>query len=90
MDPSFVNVTLQFFDTIDSAYNYAEEELENATILIHSGVYQREFLVIDSNVTMIGAGQFTRYVVSPTTKILTRTRPCTAGIFTCRWHGPRR
>ncbi|KAK2174892.1 hypothetical protein NP493_769g02005 [Ridgeia piscesae] len=47
--------TILFFDTIDSAYNYAEEQLENATILIHSGVYQREFLVIDSNVTMIGA-----------------------------------
>jgi F-box protein 11 len=45
----------QYFDTIDAAYNYAEEEEENPLILIHSGIYQREFLVIDSNVTLLGA-----------------------------------
>ena len=44
----------QFFDTIDAAYNYGEE-MENPLILIHTGVYRREFLVIDSNVTMLGA-----------------------------------
>jgi len=65
LTPSFWPVTFQFFDTIGSAYNYAEEQLENATILIHSGVYQREFLVIDSNVTMIGAGQSSRSLFSP-------------------------
>ena len=51
-----------FFDTIDAAYNYAEETLKRRDviapiILIHSGVYRNEFLVIDSNVAMIGAGQ---------------------------------
>lgn len=48
-----------FFDTIDSAYNYAEMEGDQRgdhhTILIHSGTYKREYLVIDINVTMLGA-----------------------------------
>ena len=55
-----------FFNTIDTAYNYAEELLENPLILIHSGVYQGEFLVIDANITMLGAGRlcFKRDIVS--------------------------
>lgn len=48
----------QYFNTIDAAYNYAEGEIDNPLILIHSGVYQGEVLVIDSNVTMLGAGTF--------------------------------
>lgn len=56
-----VFVITQFFDTIDSAYNYAEMEGDQRgdhhTILIHSGTYKREYLVIDINVTMLGAGK---------------------------------
>ena len=52
---------LVFFDTIDAAYSHAEESLKHSPlppiILIHSGTYRNEFLVIDSNVVMIGAGQ---------------------------------
>ena len=52
---------MQYFDTIDSAYNYAEEEMKDDSelpiIMIHKGLYRREFLVIDSNVVMIGAGE---------------------------------
>ena len=52
---------LKFFDTIDAAYNYAEEEMKDEAevpiILIHTGIYRREYLSIDSNVMMIGAGQ---------------------------------
>ena len=44
-----------FFNTIDAAYNYAEEEVVNPLILIHSGLYLGEFLVVDYNVTMLGA-----------------------------------
>ena len=31
---------------------------QNVLILVHSGVYKAEFLVIDSNVTILGAGKF--------------------------------
>ncbi|CAH1792557.1 unnamed protein product [Owenia fusiformis] len=48
--------TILFFDTIEQAYNYADtEEMENALILVHSGMYQGEFLVIDTNINLIGA-----------------------------------
>ncbi|CAL1527772.1 unnamed protein product [Lymnaea stagnalis] len=44
------------FDTIESAYNFADtEELEDALIFMHSGVYHGEFLLIDSPVSLIGA-----------------------------------
>ncbi|KFM57248.1 F-box only protein 11, partial [Stegodyphus mimosarum] len=46
------NIT--YFDTIESAFNYSEE-LENPLIFIHAGVYKGEFLIIDTNVAMIGA-----------------------------------
>ena len=57
-------VDLQYFDTIDSAYNYAED-LENPLIVVHTGVYTREFLVIDSSVTIIGAGMLHKRNVLP-------------------------
>ena len=51
--------SFQFFNTIESAYNYAEEEMrQNVLILVHSGTYKAEFLVIDSNVTILGAGEY--------------------------------
>ncbi|GBN81536.1 F-box only protein 11, partial [Araneus ventricosus] len=46
------NIT--YFDTIESAFNYSEE-LENPLIFIHAGLYKGEFLIIDTNVAMIGA-----------------------------------
>lgn len=46
------NIT--YFDTIDSAFNYSEE-LENPLIFIHSGVYKGEFLIVDTNVALLGA-----------------------------------
>ena len=49
--------SLQYFNTIDAAYNYGEGEMVNPLILVHSGVYQGEFLVIDSDVTILGAGK---------------------------------
>ncbi|XP_074643961.1 F-box only protein 11-like [Tubulanus polymorphus] len=54
------------FDTIEQAYNYADsEEMDNALIFIHSNVYQGEFLVIDNNVSLIGAapGNVTDHVI---------------------------
>ncbi len=49
---------LQYFNTIESAISYAEEELrQNVLIMVHSGVYKTELLVIDSNVTILGAGE---------------------------------
>ncbi|GIY79075.1 f-box only protein 11 [Caerostris extrusa] len=46
------NIT--YFDTIESAFNYSEE-LENPLIFVHAGIYKQEFLIIDTNVAMIGA-----------------------------------
>ena len=31
---------------------------QNVLILVHSGKYKAEFLVIDSNVTILGAGEY--------------------------------
>ena len=31
---------------------------QNVLILVHSGTYKAEFLVIDSNVTILGAGEY--------------------------------
>ncbi len=31
--------------------------MQNPLILVHTGVYKGEFLVIDSNVTILGAGK---------------------------------
>lgn len=47
--------SILYFNTIDAAYNYAEEEAANPLILIHSGHYSGEYLVIDYKVTMLGA-----------------------------------
>jgi pectin methylesterase-like acyl-CoA thioesterase len=53
------NFCFQCFDTIEQAYNYADsEEMENTLIFIHTGVYQGEFLVIDNNVSLLGAGEY--------------------------------
>ena len=47
----------QFFNTIDEAYRYADDVLENPLILVHSGHYQGEYIVVDNDVTILGAGK---------------------------------
>jgi len=48
----------QCFDTIEQAYSFVDaEEMETPLILVHSGVYQGEYLFVDTNVSIIGAGK---------------------------------
>ncbi|KAL3874906.1 hypothetical protein ACJMK2_037858 [Sinanodonta woodiana] len=50
------------FDTIEQAYNYVDaEEIENPILFVHTGIYQEEFLLIDTNVAIIGAAPGTVY-----------------------------
>ena len=50
---------LQCFDTIEQAYTYVDSEvIEDAIIFVHTGIYVGEFLLIDLNVSIIGAGKF--------------------------------
>lgn len=56
---TYVLFIFQCFETIETAYHYVDtEELENPLIFIHSGIYHSEYLFIDTNVSMIGAGKF--------------------------------
>ncbi|GAB6020505.1 F-box only protein 11, variant 2 [Chamberlinius hualienensis] len=50
----FKGRNILYFDTIENAYSYTEEFV-NPIIFIHMGIFQSELLVIDSNITMIGA-----------------------------------
>lgn len=44
------------FDTIEQAYTYVDtEDVEDAIIFVHTGIYVGEFLLIDLNVSIIGA-----------------------------------
>lgn len=44
------------FDTIEQAYTYVDsEDITDAIIFVHSGIYIGEFLLIDLNVSIIGA-----------------------------------
>ena len=45
---------ITYFETVEQAFNYSEE-VDNPTVLIHSGVYKGEFLIIDSKITFLGA-----------------------------------
>ena len=45
---------MTYFETVEQAFNYCEE-VDNPIVLIHSGVYKGEFLIIDSKVTFLGA-----------------------------------
>ncbi|KAG1681998.1 F-box only protein 11 [Nymphon striatum] len=60
----FKGRNIMYFDTIDAAINYLEDG-ENPLIFIHSGIYQGEFIIIDTDVAMIGAapGSVTENVV---------------------------
>ena len=50
-------ILLQCFDTIEQAYTYVDtEDVEDAIIFVHTGIYVGEFLLIDLNVSIIGAG----------------------------------
>ena len=47
--------SITYTDTIEQAVS-ASEDVENQFVFIHTGTYKGEFLVISSNVVMIGAG----------------------------------
>lgn len=51
------SIHFQCFETIEQAYSYVDaEEMETPLILVHSGLYQGEYLFVDTNVSIIGAG----------------------------------
>ena len=55
-------ILFQCFDTIEQAYTYVDSEvIEDAIIFVHTGIYVGEFLLIDLNVSIIGAGIFILY-----------------------------
>ena len=45
---------MEHFDLIEQAFNFVED-FDNALILIHSGIYKGEFLIIDTKITLLGA-----------------------------------
>lgn len=45
---------LNYFSTVQAALDYADEQ-ENVLVFLHAGSYRGEFLVIDSNVALVGA-----------------------------------
>lgn len=46
----------QCYDSIERAYSFVDsEDMDNAIIFIHSGMYLTEYLFVDTNVIMIGA-----------------------------------
>lgn len=45
-----------YFDSIEQAFTYCED-IENCIVFIHSGHYKFEYLMIDSNISFIGAGK---------------------------------
>ncbi|KAK6635400.1 F-box only protein 11 [Polyplax serrata] len=64
-DKTFRGRNISYFDTVQGALDYAEEQSSNLTasdeeapgalIFLHAGTYRGEFLVIDSDVSIIGA-----------------------------------
>ena len=46
---------LQCVDTIEKAFSYVDQV--NPLIFLHSGIYQGEYLAIESNISVIGAGK---------------------------------
>lgn len=47
---------VNYFDSIEQAFN-ASDDYENCIVFIHSGHYKFDYLVIDSNISFIGAGR---------------------------------
>lgn len=53
---SFAKFCFQCYDSIERAYSFVDsEDMDNAIIFIHSGMYLTEYLFVDTNVIMIGA-----------------------------------
>lgn len=51
-------VLFQCFDTIEQAYSHLETlEGEDPLLFVHEGTYVQEFLLIDMNISIIGAGK---------------------------------
>lgn len=56
--------TITFFDSIEQAFNYSDGEPEETEegddriplVFIHAGTFKPEYLIIDSNIILIGAG----------------------------------
>lgn len=44
-------------DSLDAAVQHAEE-MKNPLIFVHSGTYLNEYVVIESNIQIVGAGEF--------------------------------
>ncbi|VDP11262.1 unnamed protein product [Soboliphyme baturini] len=49
------------FDRIETALRYAED-LDEPLIFIHSGVYTEEMILVEGNVQIIGAGEYSHFV----------------------------
>lgn len=47
--------SVTYFETIQVAYDYACDYAECPLVLIHSGVYCGEVIVIETNIAFIGA-----------------------------------
>ena len=51
-------VMFQCFDTIEQAYTYLETlEGEDPLLFVHEGTYVGEYLQIEMNISIIGAGK---------------------------------
>ena len=46
--------SIAYFDTIQAAFDYCDDS-DKAMVLVHWGVYCGELIVIESNITIIGA-----------------------------------
>ena len=51
-------LSLQCFQTVEQAYSFVDKvDMDDPIIFVHSGLYQGEFLLIDIDVSIIGAGK---------------------------------
>ncbi|XP_071453876.1 F-box only protein 11 [Hetaerina americana] len=50
----FKGRNLAYFDTVQAALDYADER-DGVLVFLHAGTYRGEFLVVDSNVSLLGA-----------------------------------
>lgn len=58
--------TITYFDSIEQAFNYSDGEQEEVEceerdrtplVFIHAGTYKPEYLIIESNIILLGAGE---------------------------------
>lgn len=52
-------MSLQYYDTIEDALGGVQEAHFEGLIFVHSGIYNDEWIYIESPITMIGAGMST-------------------------------